>query len=34
MDVLFYAIALFEGYRTSFRRIRPEDLTEAVIPAR
>jgi len=29
MDVLFYAIALFEGYRTSFRRIQPEDLAEA-----
>lgn len=26
MDLLFYAIAVYEGYRLSFRQIRPEEL--------
>ena len=29
MDLLFYAIALYEGYKLSFRRITREDLSAA-----
>lgn len=30
MDLLFYAIAVYEGYKLSFRRIGPEDIDAAV----
>jgi hypothetical protein len=26
MDLLFYGIAIYEGYRFAFRKIRPEEL--------
>jgi hypothetical protein len=31
MDLLFYAIAIFEGYKFSFRRISREQLLEGAI---
>lgn len=30
MDVLFYVIAVYEGYRFSFRKITPEDVSRVV----
>jgi len=30
MDVLFYGIAIYEGYRFSFRRLTPAELAELV----
>ena len=29
MDLVFYAIAVYEGYKFSFRQIREEDLKTA-----
>ena len=33
MDLLFYGIAVYEGYKFSFRQVGPEDLGPPVISA-
>lgn len=30
MDLLFYGIAVYEGYKLSFRRVSPEDMAPRV----
>ena len=30
MDLLFYAIAVYEGYKLSFRQVSPEDMAQRV----
>lgn len=30
MDLLFYAIAVYEGYKLSFRQVSPEEMTQRV----
>jgi hypothetical protein len=30
MDLLFYAIAVYEGYKLSFRRVSPEEMAQRV----
>jgi uncharacterized membrane protein len=34
MDLVFYGIAVYEGYRFSFRRLTPQDLGVDQIPAK
>jgi len=30
MDILFYGIAVYEGYKLSFRQVSPEELASLV----